>query len=218
MLAPILVCGTAVVCLLAAEWADVAIARIAAKMAAASSFVALALARNALDSEYGLVVLAGLVLCWIGDACLLPAGRSRAFLAGIAAFLLGHVAYAVAFARLGLDGPGLAVGVALVAVFAVVTLRWLWPHLPADFRWPVVAYLVVISAMVATAIGSARAGAPWTLAAGAVVFAFSDLFVARDRFVREGFLNAAIGLPAYFGAQLLIAASVGDVAVAALAR
>lgn len=212
MFAPVFVCVTAVVCLLAAEWADVAIARAAAKMAAASAFIALALECGALGSEYGRVLLAGLVLCWIGDACLLSGGRSRAFLAGIGAFLLGHLAYAAAFARLGLAGEGLLVGAAALAAFAALTLRWLWPALPGGFRLPVLAYLVVISAMVVTAIGASWAGAPWTLLVGAVVFAFSDLFVARDRFVREGFVNAAVGLPAYFGAQLLLAASIAQVA------
>jgi len=37
------------------------------------------------------------------------------------------------------------------------------------------------------------------------VFGISDLFVARQRFVSSGFVNAAVGLPAYFGAQLLLA-------------
>lgn len=211
MLAPMIVGGTAVACLLVAEWADVAVARAAAKMAAASSFVALALERGALESDFGLVLLVGLVLCWIGDACLLSAGRSRAFLAGIGAFLLGHLAYAVAFVRLGLDASGLIVGAVAVTLFAAATLRWLWPALPGDFRMPVVAYLGVISVMMATAIGATWAGAPLSIMVGATVFAFSDLFVARDRFVREGFINAAIGLPAYFGAQMLLAASIGHV-------
>jgi len=41
------------------------------------------------------------------------------------------------------------------------------------------------------------------------VFGISDLFVARQRFVSSGFVNAAVGLPAYFGAQLLLAYTAG---------
>ena len=70
-------------------------------------------------------------------------------------------------------------------------------------------YIGVISLMVATSIGAVAAGAPIVLAVGAIVFALSDLFVARERFVQKGFVNSALGLPAYFGAQLLLAASVG---------
>ena len=42
---------------------------------------------------------------------------------------------------------------------------------------------------------------------GAVMFYGSDLAVARDRFVAPGFSNRAWGLPLYYAAQLVIAAS-----------
>jgi uncharacterized membrane protein YhhN len=74
-------------------------------------------------------------------------------------------------------------------------------------RAPVVAYLVVISAMVALAAGSAALGRP-RLLVGAVAFFVSDLSVARDRFVVPGFANRLWGLPLYYGAQLVFAASV----------
>ena len=35
------------------------------------------------------------------------------------------------------------------------------------------------------------------------MFFLSDLCVARDRFVSPGWENRAVGLPLYFGAQLL---------------
>jgi uncharacterized membrane protein YhhN len=43
---------------------------------------------------------------------------------------------------------------------------------------------------------------------GAMLFVVSDLAVARNRFVARAFINRAIGLPLYFTAQLLLAASV----------
>ena len=43
----------------------------------------------------------------------------------------------------------------------------------------------------------------WGLLLAAVVFFLSDLCVARDRFVSPGWENRAVGLPLYFGAQLL---------------
>ena len=62
-----------------------------AKLIASSAFVALALQRGALLSRYGQVILAGLALSWWGDMFLL--GKSQTFfLAGLAAFLLAHVA------------------------------------------------------------------------------------------------------------------------------
>jgi uncharacterized membrane protein YhhN len=44
--------------------------------------------------------------------------------------------------------------------------------------------------------------------AGAVAFYLSDLSVANDRFVHESFFNKLWGLPLYYAAQILLAASV----------
>jgi uncharacterized membrane protein YhhN len=71
----------------------------------------------------------------------------------------------------------------------------------------VLAYITVITAMVALAAGSVWLRASWTLAAGAVGFYLSDLSVARDRFVAPAFVNRAWGLPLYYAAQLLLGAS-----------
>ncbi len=205
MIPALVVCTSAVLVLLIAERVGSGLVKIVAKMSAASSFVAMALASGALASTYGSILLAGLVCCWIGDACLLSPGRSKLFLAGIGAFLLGHVAYSAAFYELGLDPAGLLVGGIVVGGLAVVGLRWLGPKVPDDFRGAVTSYVVVIAIMVTTAIAAVAAGAPRLLALGAIGFAVSDLFVARERFVKTGFGNAAIGLPLYFGSQMLLA-------------
>jgi uncharacterized membrane protein YhhN len=165
----------------------------------------MALASGALESTYGQILLAGLALCWIGDACLLSLGQSTGFLVGIGAFLLGHAVYAIAFYQLGFDPTGLIIGGVLVGGLALIALRWLRPNVPDDFQVPVISYIGVISVMVIASIGAVAAGAPIYLAIGAIVFGISDIFVARERFVSPGFVNSAIGLPSYFGAQLLLA-------------
>jgi uncharacterized membrane protein YhhN len=209
MIPSIVVCVSAVACLLVAEWAESKIAKIAAKLSAATAFLAMALACGALESIYGQILLGGLILCWIGDACLLSPGQSTGFLAGIGAFLLGHLVYAIAFYQLGLDPIGLLVGSLVIGGLAVIALRWLRPKVPDDFQIAVVSYIGVISVMVIASIGAVASGAPVILAIGAVVFGVSDLFVARERFVKPGFVNSAVGLPAYFGAQLLLAYTAG---------
>ena len=50
-------------------------------------------------------------------------------------------------------------------------------------------------------------GAPLILA-GATSFLVSDMIVARDRLVRAGFVNQALLLPQYYGAQLMLASTV----------
>ena len=66
------------------------------------------------------------------------------------------------------------------------------------------------SRVVSSGCNSGASGATglWLLLAGAFAFYVSDLAVARERFVSSSFLNRAWGLPLYYGAQILLAASV----------
>lgn len=194
--------------LLACEYRNARPALGIAKLTASTAFVGVAVTLGAMDSLVGQVVLTGLILCWLGDALLIPAGQSLSFQLGIAAFLLGHVAYAVAFLHWAIDRGALLGAVLLMSLCGGLALRWLRPKVPEDFQVPVVAYILVIGAMCACAISATSAGAPFHVAGGALLFAASDLSVARDRFVQPSFLNAAWGLPAYFAAQMILASSI----------
>jgi uncharacterized membrane protein YhhN len=177
------------------------------KPLASAAFVAAAVAAGGFQSRYGKAILAGLVLSWIGDVLLIP-HRSGAFLAGLTAFLLGHLAFSAAFLQRDTSPGWTAVALALVGAVAIAVDRWLLPHVPVSLRLPVRLYTAVISVMVALAAGSLAAGESALGFAGAFTFFLSDLSVARDRFVRPGFLNKLWGLPVYYTAQLLLAASV----------
>jgi uncharacterized membrane protein YhhN len=179
-----------------------------AKLGASTLFLAAALRWGALDSRYGRLVLAALALCWLGDALLVPRRSPRLFLAGIGCFLLGHVAYTAAFLGNATASPAVALGGVAVGLGAWRLHGWLRPHLPGEFVLPVTAYLGVISAMVLAALGNAAARGEVAVATGAVLFAVSDVSVARERFVAPGFENAAWGLPLYYAAQLVLASSV----------
>lgn len=195
-------CALAVAVLVWAEWRDARALRAVAKTAASTAFIGVALALGATGSLYGRWVLAALALSWAGDVLLLA---PRTFLAGLGAFLLAHVAYAVAFARAGVDGAWTAGGAVAMAAVGAAVLRWLWPHLGSAYRGAVAAYVVAIGAMVAAAVGHAAAAGHGVVAAGAVAFAASDVAVARDRFVAPGWGNRAWGLPLYYAAQLALA-------------
>ena len=154
-------------------------------------------------------MLAGLVLSLCGDVLLIPRERPRVFQVGIAAFGLGHVAFLVAFAlRFESVARALVCAVLAVVVLARI-LPWLRPHLPADMKTPVHAYMLIISAMLITAAGASPADS--RIFVGAAMFYLSDLAVARARFVSPGFENSLWGLPLYFAAQLVIASTVGSV-------
>lgn len=181
------------------------------KPMAAVAFVLVGLYSGALDTRYGQWIIAGLLLGAAGDVLLIPLGRPRVFLAGMAAFLLGHVAYVVAFATRDLHIGAAVLAAAVMTISAIGFARWLLPKTPQDFRVPVLAYLVVIGIMVVVALSALAGGAHWLIAVGAIGFAVSDLSVARDRFVAPGFVNRAWGLPLYFASQLMIAVSVAVV-------
>lgn len=175
-----------------------------AKPLASAGFVGAAVAAGALGSGYGRAVLAALVLSWLGDV-LLMSSRAAVFLAGLGAFLLAHVGYGAAFVLRGQDPMAAAGALAVLSAPALAVAWWLRPRLPAEMRLPVFLYIGVITVMVALAVGTVAAGAPWVLLAGAVAFYLSDLSVANDRFVREDFGNRLWGLPLYYAAQLCFA-------------
>jgi uncharacterized membrane protein YhhN len=198
------------------------------KGTASASFIGTALSAGATDSACGGWILAALCLGWVGDVSLVS-GRRRWFLVGLGAFLLSHLAYIGAFAAVRPNAVVALIVAAALAVPAALVARWLWPHLEGGMRGPVLAYLAVISAMVAAAAGAVAGldpaapavaaltqGEPlpgWVWAAAvmsaAAAFYLSDVLVARDRFVTPGFANRIWGLPLYYGAQVLFALSVG---------
>lgn len=200
-------CLACVAALLLAERAGSRWGRVLFKLGASSCFVGVAVALDAHRSGYGQLLLAALLLGWLGDALLLSR-QPRAFLAGLAAFLLSHLCFALAFLSGPLSATALGLAAALALAFGAGVQRWLGPHLTAGFRWPVRAYVAVILLMCVAAAGHAAAAGRWAVLVGALLFALSDLAVARDRFVKASFVNKLWGWPTYFAAQLLLAWSV----------
>jgi len=177
-----------------------------AKPCASVGFVAAACSQGPHDAA-GWTILAALVLCLVGDVCLLSRAKEW-FLAGLGAFFLGHVAYAVAFLQRDVSVSIWLVTVLVLAVPAVVVWRWLREHIEPAMRGAVAAYVVAITIMVACAIASAGPRAEWLPIVGAIGFYLSDLSVARDVFVRPALANRLWGLPLYYAAQLCLAATV----------
>ena len=177
------------------------------KPTACVGFLMTALMAGALDTTYGIAVLVGLILSTFGDLFLIPKSTKGPFLAGLVAFLLGHVGYTVAFVIRGVDTTWTLGAFAAFVPIALVVAKWVLPH-TARLKGPVIAYISVITVMVALALGTTGVSFDWRLLVGAIMFFVSDLFVARHRFVAPGFVNKLLGLPLYFGAQVLLALSV----------
>lgn len=182
------------------------------KPLAAAAFVWLALSLNATDTSYGNWLLAGLLLCLLGDLFLMP-DDERSFLAGLTAFLCGHLLYCVAFLQLPGNFTGLAVSVVPGIVLVVFVKRWLAPHVGDNMKIPVALYVLVITGMLLCAgLTVGQPGSLWIIC-GAWGFAASDLAVARRQFVNPSPMNGLWGTPLYFGSQMVLAASLAFVQV-----
>lgn len=139
-----------------------------------------------IDSGAGAVrgwFVAALVLSLLGDVLLMV--PKDLFVFGLAAFLLGHIAYIVGMHVEGVDGARFLVGIVLVmavlAVLGTLILRSVRAGPDRQLAGPVVAYMFVISAMVASAIGVG--GGPVIIGAG--LFYVSDALIAWNRFVAK---------------------------------
>jgi uncharacterized membrane protein YhhN len=192
--------------LLLAEHRDHAGARVVFKTAAATGFVGLALVQGAIETAFGAWLTMGLVLSMFGDLALLARGAGRAFLTGIGAFLLAHVAYLGAFFSVGIHPAWALAGLVVFSPIGVVLYRWLSKDVPSTLKLPVLAYILVITLMVAGALGVWGTQPDLTLLPPtAALFMISDIGVAMQRFKGAGFSTKLWATPAYFIAQFLFA-------------
>ena len=149
--------GLTVICvlgLIVAEWRTSQSLKWIFKPLAALGFLWAAYAGEAFNSLYGQTVFTGLALCAVGDICLIPARVGRWFLVGLASFLLGHVAYAIAFIMRGTDTIWLGAVTIPLTLIALRIYRWLSVDVDANMKKPVQAYIIVISTMVALAVAT----------------------------------------------------------------
>lgn len=146
---------------------------------------------------------AGLALGALGDWFLSRPG-DRAFLAGMAAFGAGHLAYAGQFLAWGQGAPPPGPALAFLAL-ALSTELWLAPH-AGSLRWPVRGYVLLIAGMALAAM--TVTGRPLS-ALGAAMFVASDLLLAIEKFTPRGRALGGIGLAVwvlYWTGQALILA------------
>ena len=151
----------------------------------------------------------------IGDWVLAIPWWPLSFEVGLGAFLLAHLCFIAALLPLvpafsgaaDDDRPSMVriVAIVLMCAASIALLAWFWPHLGAQkLTLPVTVYIVVLTAMVCTAL-LAKLPTIWT-AVGALCFAASDSMIAIGRFILG---NEALAVPiwwSYAAAQILITA------------
>ncbi|HEY0889407.1 MAG TPA: lysoplasmalogenase family protein [Nocardioides sp.] len=179
-----------------------------AKLLTMVALVATVLSAGALGTAPGAWLVVALCLGLLGDLALLGDTEGR-FLAGVAAFLVGHLAYLVAFDALGLDAAGWWWLVVPVLLVVTVATRHVVPSAlrvaGARLAVPLAAYTLVIAAMTVVAF---RTGEP-VVALGATLFTVSDALIALDLarhdFRRERGVDGVAIMATYHLSQGLLA-------------
>ncbi|MGI9607382.1 MAG: lysoplasmalogenase [Acidimicrobiales bacterium] len=127
-----------------------------------------------------LLAIGALAFSLVGDLLLLPA--IDRFVPGLASFLIAHAFYLVAFLVDGQQPGLLVVGVLLTTLLAVGVGQPIIRGAAAKHNWlrtPVLVYVMALSAMAATGVGT---GSPLVMAGG-LIFAISDAILGWNRFV-----------------------------------
>jgi uncharacterized membrane protein YhhN len=123
-------------------------------------------------------VVAGLICCLVGDIALLF--QVDKFIVGLAAFLVGHVLFAVAALRIGAHWPWIVIpAVVLAATLAFIGRRIIGSS--GSLAPAVGAYFAVITAMALLLTITLR---PFAIV-GASAFVVSDAILGWNKFVKE---------------------------------
>lgn len=170
---------------------------------------------SAQNQAFAQLVVTGLCFGALGDILLnlrfvFSKIGQKVFLAGVAAFLTGHILYLCAIVPLSSNlVPCLVLGVVLAAAL----LTWIFQTLTVKLAFKIfgVLYIGAIVLMTSVAIGNvltAPATASWMHAIGAVLFTLSDIVLIFNTFGSgQKFSMRITNLSLYYLGQLLIAGS-----------
>jgi len=148
--------------------------------------------------KFSFFIFVGLIFCWFGDFI-------DNFLLTVIFFLFAHLCFISAFIFYGIDKNKCLKSILIILLPSAIITYWLYRYIPS-FDLPfVIAYIIVISAMVVFAFGTKPFY--WIIILSAILFYISDIFVARWRFVDTSDINAFFCYPLYYTSCLLFAFS-----------
>lgn len=149
-----------------------------AKPAVMIALIAVVLADDIDPASARVWIVAGLAFGLVGDIALLPS--INRFIVGLSAFLVGHLAYVIAFLAMWDPSPWLLVGAAGFTALVIGAGRPIERVLRSStLHVPVIAYIAVSGAVVVSGAGTARA----LFVIGTLAFATSDGILGTDRFL-----------------------------------
>lgn len=204
--------GLIAILYLVIEVLNIAEARLAIKPLICVILMGYLYSKTRLYGNFSKLIFTGLFFSLAGDIALLfGGGGGNFFLIGLAAFLVAHVFYSIAFFRDYKYDPQASKKVGhlmlfLMAAFTIAFYIWLRPYL-AEMKIPVMAYMVVISTMAILAGYRYQRVNPLSfqlILAGAIFFIVSDTLLAINKFVMPFLYSGVFIMATYMLAQFLI--------------
>jgi len=154
--------------------------------------------------SWRIYVMTALVFSWAGDVFLIS---SNWFIAGLVSFLIAHVFYIIAYQNTGAANGRLKLSDILKFLAYGILLIWIiYPGL-GNLLAPVLIYAFVLLGMGIWAHKRRGATTPISfkmVAAGAILFAFSDGLIAVNKFAFEIPAERILIMSIYIAAQYLI--------------
>lgn len=151
------------------------------------------------------LIVIGLFFCMLGDGFI-----AVSFVAGLGAFLVGHVFYLMGFIKMSRINKTRLAALLPIGLYSFIIGRQLITALQTEGNdglvIPVVAYMLVISLMALTAI---LTGNLWATA-GSILFVISDSILSWNMFVSAIPYSDVLIMTTYYLAQFLIAGSLAS--------
>jgi alkenylglycerophosphocholine hydrolase len=147
-------------------------------------------------------ILIGLVFCTLGDAFI-----AVSFVAGLGAFLVGHVFYCLGFLKVFRMNKWRFAAIIPIALYSFIIGSQLILALRTEGEdglvIPVIAYMVIISLMAFSAMMTGNRLA----ISGSILFVLSDSILSWNMFIAEIPYSDVLIMSTYYSAQFLIASS-----------
>ncbi|KON88098.1 hypothetical protein AF332_15620 [Sporosarcina globispora] len=151
------------------------------------------------------LVIIGLFFCMLGDGFI-----AVSFVAGLGAFLIGHLFYLTGFFKMAKSNLLRLAAIIPIGLYSFLIGRQLIASLLSEGNQslviPVSAYMLVISAM---AISAILTGNKWVIA-GSILFVISDSILSWNMFVSDIIYSDVFIMTTYYSAQFLIASSLAS--------
>ncbi len=217
---------------LKALWPEKCFKSLVYKMICSTAFVGIGVVSMLISgntSRYALTMMIGLVLGWIGDYFLHAKPTNAYFVTGFISFLLGHIAYIIAYVNaIPVVAPdyvtpniaeiGLMIFMLGSAVFAAKMLKVKFNPKPMKYAIMVYSVILVFMFVKAFSLGYCyytRGGeygvvAFLVLAVGSLFFVLSDASLGAMMFggQKKNYPLKIFNIITYFGGQVMLASSI----------